>query len=793
MNLQPYQQSDHDYDHLALKDLLDAQDLYHVHLMRHPHMVATALGRYRIRHDDSWPGQTPVKHGKGERTLENSEVRPYSWPCVLAFVDEWEPASHFGHGGKYDPDQFVPKTLYLPDGRRVPVCVVRAPREQKVPPTPPVRFPLNNIGGGRPILARVQGQEHVATIACLVRDGHKVFALTNRHVTGEAGEVLYSHRSGVTESVGVSAARQLTRIPFTDLYPGFAGKNIFVNLDIGLIDIDHLDDWTAQVALDDDALENYTVGPLMDLSSQTLSLALIGCKVRGRGAAGGLMLGEVQALFYRYKSMGGFDYIADFFIGPRSAAGNGKSGGNAKGAKKGREHAPLATHPGDSGTLWLLEPLNPPSAGESNGKKDAKEQAPYAPLAVQWGAQLLSSDATNPQPYALATCLSTVCNLLDVDLVRDWNLDQPDTWGAVGHFSIAASVVAALSGQSPKLVQLMTNNAALIAPDEQTIRDSDFKGMGQQEFVHLADVPDFFWKHGQQGHSRHFEGPNHFADMDQRGDDGRDLLTLCEDEANIDPDVWDKFYDKVRDLLTGEEIAPEHRGLLPFRVWQIFDAMVGFASEGKAAEFVCAAGVLTHYVGDACQPLHISYLHDGDPLRAVTHVVHHHGGGQDEQKDPLGKGVHSAYEDDMVNAHREDILDGLKKTPKVSADELIADGFHAARETVELMRATFQLLPPPDIVQEYVEFHGPRKARAEDFWKAFGTKTIKAMQAGTHLLAVLWESAWEAGGGESGVRSTKALTEDEAMKICADRDFVPSLPVSGIGALLKHHPLGAGV
>jgi hypothetical protein len=105
------------------------------------------------------------------------------------------------------------------------------------------------------------------------------------------------------------------------------------------------------------------------------------------------------------------------------------------------------------------------------------------------------------------------------------------------------------------------------------------------------------------------------------------------------------------------------------------------------------------------------------------------------------------------------------------------------------MRDTFELLPPADIVEEYVRFHGPRKARIEDFWKKFGSKTIKAMQAGTQLLAVLWESAWEQGGGENAIRSAKALSEDEAMAICADRDFLPSLPVGGIGAKLKRREL----
>ena len=786
MDLHVYQTPVNNYDYLSLKDLLDAQDLYHVHLMRHPNVIATALGRYRIRREDSWPDEHGVvkKKGTGERTLENSEVRPYSWPCVLAFVDQWVPSSHFSQEGKYDPEQAVPKTLYMPDGRRAPVCVVRAPREVRSPPPAPVRFPLNNIGGGRPIMARVQGQDHFATVACLVRDGHKVYALTNRHVTGEAGEVLYTQRAGRPDRIGVTAAAQLTRIPFMDLYPGFVGKNIYVNLDIGLVDVDNLDDWTANIE------QIGTMGPLVDISVQNISLALIGCRVRGHGSASGLMLGEIHALFYRYKSQGGFDYIADFFIGPRSSHANGKASANGKSAKKAKEDHSFATHPGDSGTLWLLEPL-PGKQGKGSAEKDgrhdratAHEQPPYLPLAVQWGAHLLLSDGTNPQPYALATCLSTVCNLLDVDPVRDWNLDQPDTWGAVGHFSIASRVTAALSNRYPKLAQLMSNNAGLIAPDDETIRKDAFKGMGSQDFVHLADVPDFFWKHGKQGHSRSFEGPNHFADMDHKDDQGVDLLTLTQDPDKIDPNVWNSFYDSIRDLLTGEKIEQKYRGLLPFRVWQIFDEMARFAEEGKAAEFVCAAGVLTHYVGDACQPLHISYLHDGDPLQPVTRTVHHRDGTEEEKQDPLGKGVHSAYEDDMVNSHREAILDGLEDTPKVAADELIEDGFAAAHLTVELMRSTFKLLPPPEIVAAFVQFKGPRAKRAEFLWKKFGTKTVKAMQAGTHLLAVLWESAWKQASGESAVRSVRGLTEEEAMDLCADRDFLPSLSIGSIGGKL---------
>ena len=86
--------------------------------------------------------------------------------------------------------------------------------------------------------------------------------------------------------------------------------------------------------------------------------------------------------------------------------------------------------------------------------------------------------------------------------------------------------------------------------------------MGSQDFVHLADVPDFFWKHGQQGFSRHFEGPNHFADMDQPGPNGKTLLDLCQDPTFIDPHKWSNFYDSVVDLLNEKPITPMVRGSL---------------------------------------------------------------------------------------------------------------------------------------------------------------------------------------------------------------------------------------
>jgi hypothetical protein len=80
--------------------------------MRHPNVVATAIGYYRIRKGDSRPGETPIVKNESKRTLENSELRPYSWPAVLVFVSNWIDAEEFGKGRSYDPDKMVPRTLY---------------------------------------------------------------------------------------------------------------------------------------------------------------------------------------------------------------------------------------------------------------------------------------------------------------------------------------------------------------------------------------------------------------------------------------------------------------------------------------------------------------------------------------------------------------------------------------------------------------------------------------------------------------------------------------------------------
>src|SRR5262245_56747721 len=91
---------------LSLIDLLRARDQFHPHLMHKANVVGTAVGRYRIRKADPYPKDDEEaavggpRAAKGTQTLENSEVRSYSWPCVLVFVSRWQEASELiGRGG----------------------------------------------------------------------------------------------------------------------------------------------------------------------------------------------------------------------------------------------------------------------------------------------------------------------------------------------------------------------------------------------------------------------------------------------------------------------------------------------------------------------------------------------------------------------------------------------------------------------------------------------------------------------------------------------------------------------
>lgn len=458
------------FNNLSIADLLEAREQYHVFLTKHPNVIATAIGRYLIRKKGVVP-----KNGKGPkppRTLANSEVVDnMSWPCVLVFVDQWQDPAELTAANELSA--LVPKTLYLADGRAVPVCLVEAARKEvtsDIETAKAIRYPTSLVGGGFPLIVNVQGRQHVATVGCLMTDGSRYYGPTSRHVAGEPGRTVYARLGGSLREVGSAASErlQLTKIAFAEAYPGLPGAHLSINADVGLIDLIDANQWRTDV---------YGVGPLqpmVDVSGGNMTLGLIARKVRGFGAGSGPIEGQISALFYRYRTIGGMEYVADFLIGPTG------------------DHHEVVRH-GDSGAVLLLE------------CNDV-----FRPFAINWGAHEFSSDGDRDTlGFALATGLPNVCRLLDVDIVRGWNIDQPYTWGKTGHFKIgfrAADLV-----RTEKLKLLLKNNQASLGYSNEDLKSEDIvSGKFTHDFVPLADVADIIWRT-----TRPDDESNHFCDIDE--------------------------------------------------------------------------------------------------------------------------------------------------------------------------------------------------------------------------------------------------------------------------------------
>ncbi len=800
-----FQLSKQDFGSLSIRDLIEARDAYHMHLTHMESVVATAIGRYRIRagEDNATDADKFLQYGQStvRRTLQNSVVRAWSWPCVLVFVNEWLPLDQLSK----NPDQAVPRRLYMSDGRVVPTCVICAPKCEAAPAPPEqINFPSEMLGGGYPVVTDNQGVQRIGSLGCLATNGESVFALTNRHVAGEPGREVCTIIHGVQERIGIADKRQIGKLEFGKVYHNWSGSRAFVNVDAALVKIDNLYDWTAQI---------YGIGEmgdLIDLNSDNISLNLIGLPVRAFGGVSGVIEGEIQALFYRYRSVGGIDFIADALIGPSNP------------------NASVCTRPGDSGTIWFIDPPSnekkrrtdirrraeeeaagleerfgkkqkrgdekvPDARGESKGTVEADESGiprqggeserharRLRPFAMQWGGERLSGGPDDrPVQFALATFLSTVCRELDVELIRDWNIGHPEYWGKISHFMMGNKACDLLT--TPALRALMLRNRANIGFDDETLSLGREFRVGREDFVPLSDVPDYRWISASRARDpggRKNEGAQHFADMDQKGGgefSGKTLLDLCRDQRNLDARMWKRFYESIP-----ESVRPEE-GTLPFRIWQIYDAMVDAVRRRKPSDFVCAAGILAHYVGDACQPLHLSQYHHGYGPE----------GGKNssewaEYKKKREYKIHAIFEEIMFEVRAANMLSAVNGALSgVMVSPGVQGGHDAAHEAMKMMLASYEALPPSAIIEADNPLENqPQRGRI--LWDAIGPKSAELAASGCTLLARLWESAWAEGNGDQiPWAALKAVEESYINEKVRDRNYLSALTLDQFADMVQ--------
>jgi hypothetical protein len=760
-----------DFASLSVRDLLDAREAYHVQLSSMANVVATAVGRYLI-HKDDWyathPPDTPRPQGMPAgghvRTLSNSVVRPWSWPAVLVFVREWSSLGNLGRDA-------IPSRLYLPDGREVPTCVVLATPDETLPP--PAPGPANAselLGGGYMLLRNGQGSQQAGTVGCLVQREGSFFALTNKHVAGAKGEPVLAVVGDTAEAVGIADGLFVAKRTLASLFEGWPGERTFVNLDAGLVHVTDVSRWTAQV------FGIGEVGEVFDATSNSVTLDLIGLPLRAFGAASGPIEGEIRGLFFRYQSLGNYDYVADLLIGPRGPELDPRSNEWLEPTgDSGSIAAAPQTRPGDSGTLWFYDPR---SAEAERGERARR----LRPLAMQWGGERIQENG-KITAYALATFLSNVCRVLDVEIVRDWSVGWSEYWGKIGHFAIGWKACTSDLLADAKLAKLMKENQERVGFGEDTLDQGAAFKMGRDGFVPLADVPDYVWVPAARGSGpRQHEPQQHFADVDLppfgEPADSDDFLARCvADPSLVTPKSWNDFFAAFAEKGTGPE-----EGSLPFRVAQIFDEMVGFAREKDSKSFVAAAGILAHYVGDASQPLHCSYLHHGElPMMNVegddrAYPVAH---GSDEFKQyskTAAAKIHGIYEEGMLEIDPATLLAQvdtvLGETPMSSGD--IPDGTAAAVETVLLMDRARKRLAPKIIIDADDPSLGP-KPRAKRLWADADIQkaTAESLADSVQVLARIWQAAWEAGNGASiPASSIRDFDEKELEALYRSGDFL---------------------
>ncbi len=109
------------FERPSLNYLIEARDLFHYHLMNKKNVIATGIGRYLIRQPNDNDTHKIRSGNKGKRTLQNSKMTELSWPCIIVFVNNWEPEEDLANDGESD---VVPKDAYMPDGKVIPICLV---------------------------------------------------------------------------------------------------------------------------------------------------------------------------------------------------------------------------------------------------------------------------------------------------------------------------------------------------------------------------------------------------------------------------------------------------------------------------------------------------------------------------------------------------------------------------------------------------------------------------------------------------------------------------------------------
>ena len=379
---------------------------------------------------------------------------------------------------------------------------------------------------------------------------------------------------------------------------------------------------------------------------------------------------------------------------------------------------PPFTRPGDSGTLWFYDPPqrghrdDPPTVSLAQCRRiaDAARGAAADRHAVGWAALCPTDGGAQRVCARLASCRRS-CRELRVEIVRNWSTGHDEYWGKIGHFTIGWKACDRTRRRIPRRV-MMANQARIGFGDDDWSEGRNVQD-GARWFVPLADVPDYVWVSG-----RAHEPIQHFADIDIHDIDGGPCCSTRRER----PDNWPRPSGRPTSTASPRPVLGRTRACCRFASGRSGTPWSSTARRETSMHFVAAAGVLAHYVGDASQPLHCSYMHHGIP------PMHKHQGrrypAQKESaeftafKKTSKAKIHAIYEEGMLEIDAGAALAGVDAALQQAQlnPGAITSGHDAAVATVRLMHASQQRLPPRAIINADDPSLGP-KARAAALWK----------------------------------------------------------------------------
>jgi len=229
--------------------------------------------------------------------------------------------------------------------------------------------------------------------------------------------------------------------------------------------------------------------------------------------------------------------------------------------------------------------------------------------------------------------------------------------------------------------------------------------------------------------------------------------------------------------------------VLPFRVWQLWEAMVSYLKKGDVLRFVASGGAMAHYVGDASQPLHCSWLHHGlPPTRAINgrqYPVPRDSAEFKAFKNTRPAKIHAIYEETMLEVDTATALAGVDTTIGhgwKATGRKVKSGHDAAYEIIRLMHDSQARLSPEEIIRaDDPDLAADARARALWANEKVRTSTIQSLSESTQLLADLWTAAWAMGGGAKIAKSKlRAFKEADLERVYRDGKFCPSLSLAAM-------------